>query len=166
MHSLYVTWKSLLDIHQQLLSDLESALKLEKKSLLTHDIDALKESTLLKDKATRKISQIKDEIAKQRKVTAQELGLDENVSLSVLFDTLLPDLSRELNQRRSQLLQQSNKIKKINDFNNNCLQTYVTHLGGIRQILSELNSDHCPTYAACGQTYEKKSGGRLINRSF
>lgn len=165
MQNLYVSWISLFDKYSQLLSELEQSLRLEKKALLSNNIDLLKDATLHKDKVTRIILQLKTEMDSCRKKAAQELGLDENISLLKLFDTLAPGLSKDLIARRSDLLRRSKAIQKTNAFNQRCLSTYMSFIDGMNRIIAEQNPDYLATYAPGGNAYDKVKSGRLISRS-
>lgn len=165
MHKLYKNWHELLDQHSQLLSELEKGLQKERKALLASDIILLREASLFKDNATRKVVQIREQIDQYKQKTEKELGIKQTNSLYEIFLNFETTQQNTLLEKRRDLMRQSKTIDRINKFNNKCLDTYIDFVDGIRSIFSMCKADTCQTYSSNGLANNNDNIGRLIDRS-
>lgn len=166
MQSLFKTWRLLLKQHQDLLNELEISLTSEKDALLANDILALRRAAIGKEKASRKLQQVQDEINQFKEKTVQKLELEEAPqTLQDLFAYFEPEEQEELLSSRRVLIRTSKSIDKINRFNHKCLETYRSYVDGVRSIFSDARLDSMQTYDAIGQKYNNDPQGRFLNRS-
>ena len=165
MQGHFDAWHILLNKHNSLLDELLFSLEVERKAILANDIDALKESTLKKDKASRKINLIKQEITELKEQTAQSLSIPTPDSLQELFSKFKSDHQKQLLTMRQELIRKSKNIKKINLFNNSCLNTYVSFMDSFQSIMSIAKAE-TRTYSSSGHTHlNGRHSGRLFSRS-
>lgn len=165
MQDLNEAWHKLLDKHSQLLDNLNFSLKKERKALLSNDISLLKESSLLKEKATRQVLQVQDQIKTFKQDTAKRLNSDESLSLQELFSKFEEEFRSPLLKKRHQLEHKAHLITKFNKFNSRCLDTYRDFVKGIRTIYSMCKPDEYQIYDSGGQAYNREGQGKLVSRS-
>ncbi|OVE80542.1 hypothetical protein BVY03_06175 [bacterium K02(2017)] len=165
MQEYYQVWRELLDQHGLLLTELEKGLDQERKALLASDIDLLREASLIKEKATQKILKVQDQFTEHKGKTTQKLGLSSELPLEELFSRFDHKQKEQFTKKRSDLLRQSKKVKRINKFNLNCLDTYLEYVDGLKSILSSCKLGGYQTYSASGAAKRNEDIGRLINRS-
>lgn len=162
---LYDTWMRLLSAQDQLLDDLGVSLRDEKDALLTNQLEKLRDSTLKKDKAVRKLEQLQGSLRQFSAASATRLGFHQSaLPLRVLFEKFEDQSRQSLQARRQEILIKSRTVSRLNEFNQNCLKIYTDEVRGIMQVLN-LASRQVQTYNPCGKTEESMGQGRLLSRS-
>ncbi len=168
MSELYEDWKKLLTDHDVILTEMMDGLEKERQLLLASNFENLRETTFLKEKSTRKIQNIQDQIEVYRQKSLKKFDLSPDVTLLDLFLNHFPKpQSTELLALRTKLINKSKNISRVNRFNSECLGFYLDHITGIKKIMTRHSEPDLVTYAKDGRasdTLETK-GGRLINRS-
>lgn len=165
MQDLYDTWLKLLSTQDGLLDELTNGLKEEKTALLSNQLESLRESTLKKDKATRKLEQLQGSLRQFSGVTAARFGLPQrSTPLRILFEKFDNAERVQLQKRRQDLLNKSKTISRLNQFNQSCLKIYRDEVSGMLNVLNLASRDD-RTYRASGITKDQLPQGRLVSRS-
>lgn len=164
MQELYSKWLSLLDEHEKNLKRLEKDLTKERKALLANQVDMLKESYLSKDKSVQSVEHTQATLDALREATVKSFGVSPQTPLKVLFELFSEEENKELQKRRLKLSRISKTVKRLNTFNNNCLETYLDYVNEMQSILT-ICSGGQKTYSPQGKVTDNKSSGKLISRS-
>jgi flagellar biosynthesis/type III secretory pathway chaperone len=161
--TLLQNWHLALNSQETLLAELLSVVKDERVALMANDVDRLRETTLLKDKVSRKLALLRDEIKALKISSLTSLNLSSDAEIDCVFESFGRDECRALQKKRGQLNTLNKTLRRQNEFNSDCLKVYLGHVGGVRSILS-LVYDRNTTYNPRGLTSgdEKRS---LLNRS-
>lgn len=163
MNNTFSTWLAYLSEHEKLLEELESCLREEKSALLANRLVLLKESSLRKEKAVRKIQDFQIQFANFIKQCASETG-NSVTGIRELIAKKDRDEARVLERKRQTLARKSRTIKVLNGFNERCLNSYLGQVNLMQNVLHMVGGSP-RTYTPEG--YDKTNlGGRLINRSF
>lgn len=165
MNNWYADWCRLFDEHMVLLHELNKAVQDEKAALLENEISHVRETSLLKDKATRKILQIQGLINDLKERHLHALKIDQNSSLQDLFLALKGNEQTDLLKRRAELMRLSKDIERVNRFNAKCLNSFLEYIGGVRNIFRSIKNEG-QVYSPTGQAQMPEQSGRLVRRSF
>lgn len=163
MDTLQQRWENLLARQESLLKELIDSIKLERETLLANEVEALRAATLAKDKTTRKLALLKEEMRELKERCIRELGLKVDAPLDRVFETLGTESCRLLQRKRAIINTLTTTVRRQNEFIATCLDTYTNHLSNIRSLLT-LVYDHGTTYRADGSA-KGATHNSIINRS-
>lgn len=159
------SWNDLFAQKEGLSLRMLAVLNEESSALFSNDISLIKEACEKKSTVLKEFADLQLRLEETRKLALTELGLEQDTSVREIFDRLEQHEALPLQRKREHLERLSRKIIKVNQFNEECLSTYLDQ---VRLTHSVIISFICqdPTYNARGRRRQEQRGGGILNRSF
>lgn len=159
------SWNDLLAQKEGLSLRMLAILNEESSALFANDISLIKEACEKKSAILKEFADFQLKLDEVRKLALTELNLEQDASVRKIFDQLEQHEAIPLQHKREHLERLSRKIIKVNQFNEECLSTYLDQ---VRLTQNVIVSFMCPdpTYNARGRRRQEQRGGGVLNRSF